>query len=85
MSTSVTEAEVLDFLHSVEHGEVSLVPTHEPQEVYAGIVAYQASNGWKITVFNDANEWDYVEQLRTADGRECDYEDIHEHMTRVDA
>ena len=85
MSTSVTEAEVLDFLHSVERGEVSLAPTHEPQEDYAGIVSYKASNGWEITVFNDANEWDYVEQLRTADGRECDYDDIYAHMPQVDA
>ena len=57
----------------------------EAEEIYAGIVSYKASNGWKITVFNDANEWDYVEQLRTADERECDYEDIHEHMPQVEA
>jgi hypothetical protein len=84
MPASVTEAEVLDFLRSIESGEVSLVPLQEPQSVYAGVVEYAASNGWTITVFNDANEWDYIDRMRTADGRECDYDHICERMPQID-
>ena len=73
-ANNLTEDEVLAFLRSVERGEVTLDPQQEPQEIYAGNVEYHASNGWTITVFNDANEWDYIEQLCTADGRECHHE-----------
>jgi hypothetical protein len=47
-----------------------------PQKVYAGNVPYQASNGWHITVFNDANEWDYVEEIRTQGGDTLDFDDL---------
>ena len=84
MPNRVTEAEVLAFLRAIESEAVSLVATHEPQEVYAGNVHYTASNGWTVTVFNDANQWDYLDELHTADGRWCDYDEISEHMPRVD-
>ncbi len=73
------------FLHSVEAGEVTLTPLQEPQDVYAGPVDYAASNGWQVSVYNDCNEWDYIERVRTADGLECDYDFIYEHMPQVDA
>lgn len=85
MATNITEPEILAFLRSIESGEVRLTPLEEPQEVYAGCVPYTASNGWKLVIFNDANEWDYIEQIRTADGRECSYDDIYESMPTVDA
>ena len=47
-----------------------------PQKVYAGDVPYQTSNGWHITVFNDANEWDYVEEIRTQGGDTLDFDDL---------
>lgn len=81
MPDRVTETEV----RAVESGAVSLVATHEPQQVYAGNVHYTASNGWAVTVFNDANQWDYIDELHTAEGRWCDYDDIAERMPRVDA
>lgn len=84
MQNSVKESEVLAFLNSVESGAVRLTPLQEPQDVYAGTVDYTASNGWRVTIYNDANEWDYIEHVRTADGRECDYNFINEHMPQVD-
>jgi hypothetical protein len=51
-------------------------PKVTPQKVYAGNVPYQASNGWHITVFNDANEWDYVEEIRTQGGDTLDFDDL---------
>lgn len=52
----LTEAAVLAFLESVERGDVTLAPDVDPDEVYAGIVTYTASNGWRIAIFNDCNE-----------------------------
>lgn len=85
MPTNVSEAEVLIFLRLIESGEVTVTPLHEPQDVYAANVDYTASNGWTLTIFNDCNEWDYIDHLRTADGRECDFEEIFAHMRAADA
>jgi len=85
MATNVTESEILSFLCSVESGDVILIPLQEPQNVFAGPVDYIASNGWNITIYNDCNEWDYIEHIQTADGRKCDYDDIFEAMPAVDS
>lgn len=70
------EAEALQFLRAIESGEITLAPLDDPQEVYAGNVTYQASNGWRITIFNDANEWDYVDSIEVPDGPSLDYSDM---------
>lgn len=70
----IPKQEILVFLHEIEEGTVTLVPQHEPQDVYAGNVLYVASNGWKIVVYNDCNEWDYIDSIETPDGREIDYD-----------
>jgi hypothetical protein len=63
------EIELSQFLKAIEDGSVSLTPEQEPQDVYAGNVSYVASNGWRIVVYNDVNEWDYIESITTSDGR----------------
>ena len=68
MPTSA-EVELSQFLKAIEDGSVSLTPEQEPQEVYAGNVNYIASNGWRIVIYNDANEWDYIDLITTSDGR----------------
>ena len=83
MSGKISEEEVLRFLSNIEEGTVTLHPVHEPQEIFAGNVCYKASNGWQIVIFNDANEWDYIDFIETSDGRTIDYDDL-EHMPDVD-
>ena len=63
------EQELAAFLKAIEDGSVFLRPEHQPQDVYAGNVGYVASNGWRIVVYNDANEWDYIGSITTVDGR----------------
>jgi hypothetical protein len=70
---AISKEEIFLFLHAIEFGEVALKPRQEPQYVYAGIVEYEASNGWAIAVFNDANEWDYIEWIIASDGRRVDF------------
>ena len=38
----------------IEAGTVLLQATEDPGKIYAGNVTYLASNGWLITIFNDA-------------------------------
>ena len=72
----IPENDVIKFLANIESGTVRLEPQHEPQSVYAGNVSYKASNGWEIVIFDDANEWDYIDFIRTSDGREIDFDEL---------
>jgi len=69
MQNDSPEHELACFLWAIEDGSVSLRPEQDPQDVYAGDVKYAASNGWGIVIFNDANEWDYIDSITTSDGR----------------
>ena len=76
MKAIPSETEILQFLKAIEEGVVCLRPEWEPQDVYSGNVPYAASNGWRIVVYNDANEWDYIDRVETADGRIWEYPDL---------
>ena len=74
----ITPDAVMEFLHAIERGEIKLTPQRSPQDVYAGHVAYVASNGWTVVVFNDCNDWDYVSEVILEDDTHVDpwvYED----------
>ena len=76
LAQGLTEGELWSFLRDIEQGVVTLQPEGEPQEIYAGNVSYTASNGWRIIIFNDANEWDYIDEIVTNDGRSIDYDEL---------
>lgn len=76
------EAEVWKLLGDIEVGTVTLTSLGEPQNGN-GPVWYEASNGWELRIFNDANEWDYLEDVRSPDGRVTLHADISVHMPRV--
>ena len=76
----IQEEELLEFLKAIEEETVSLQPESIPQDIYAGNVSYKASNGWRITIFNDCNEWDYVEKVVAADGRSLGFHEIDDGM-----
>lgn len=69
----ITPEEVLAVLHKIESNQIRLKPLRCPQSIYVGDVIYEASNGWRLTVFNDGNEWDYLDSVVLPDGREYDF------------
>ncbi len=73
MTLAISKEDIFPFLRAIESGDIVLTPMQEPQWVYAGVVGYNASNGWRIAVFNDANEWDYIEWIVASDGRRVDF------------
>jgi hypothetical protein len=73
---TLSEEEVWTFLHAIEEGDITLTSEEEPQRIYAGNVRYTASNGWIITVFNDCNDFDYVDSVEATDGRTLDFDDM---------
>ena len=76
---ALSKEEIFSFLYAIESGEIVLTPHREPQWVYAGAVGYEASNGWRIVIFNDANAWDYIEWITASDGRCVDFYDMENH------
>src|SRR3972149_8251374 len=76
---------VRQFVHDVDEGLITVqfipIPAWtngngkvipeitSPQEAYSGNIEYLASNGWKVTIFNDCNEWDYIDSIEIGD--EC--------------
>lgn len=76
------EKRILSFLRKIEQEEIVLTPAKNPSDIYAGNVKYQASNGWEIVVFNDANTWDYIDSIQTNDGLLIDFERL-DNMPKV--
>jgi uncharacterized protein YuzE len=76
MQFPLTESAILEFLHQIENGEISLKAISNPEDVYAGDVTYHASNGWQIVVFNDANTWDYLDSIKIDEDHFIDYDEL---------
>lgn len=83
---AISDIEIWEFLRAIESGSVVLTPDgdREPQLIYAGDVPYRASNGWRIVIFNDANEWDYIDEIVTSDGRRISYDEIADSFPDID-
>lgn len=78
MYSQISEKEIIVFLKEIESGKIKLIPEEDPFEVYSGNVKYRASNGWELIVFNDANTWDYIDSIKTSDGRFADFDTLDE-------
>lgn len=65
-----TLAEAVEVLNAVCRGEVQATAHDDPYLYYCGNVCYELSNGWKVQVFNDCGEWDYVDSVTAPDGTE---------------
>lgn len=76
MSSDLSKEKVLDFLKRIEEGEIKITPLSNPKDIYSGNVVYSASNGWELTIFNDANTWDYIDSIRTDDGVTLGFDDL---------
>lgn len=73
----IESKEVTEILRKVGNGE--LIPTlenpaHNWQDIYAGEVVFNVGD-WKIGVFNDCNEFDYIDFAVSPDGRRSGFED----------
>lgn len=74
MGETLTVEEVRRQMEAIASGEVILTAIGEdPQDVYAGNCHYEASNGWRVVVFNDCGEWDYLDGMEAPDGRTIDF------------
>jgi len=72
------EQDILEFLSMIEKGKIKISAKSDPMKVYAGNVVYVASNGWEITIFNDANTWDYIDNIKISNEIKFDFEELEE-------
>lgn len=75
---AVTSELIKQFLLAIELAEIKLTPTSDPKQTYNGIVRYQASNGWHMSVFVDCDFWDYVDEIITDEGETVDFDALYE-------
>ncbi len=70
---NIPEDEVLAVLDAVDRGEVTTLEADRTAcaDGYCGDFWFTLSNGWRVAVFNDCDEWDYVSHVVAPDGREC--------------
>lgn len=68
--TPAEEAEVLAVLEGVRGENHATFDGRSWRGTYAGNVAFLLPDGWRVVVFNDCSEWDYVSSVRAPDGRE---------------
>lgn len=80
--SAITEAEILDVMHALERGDVTIPQSEKDaaQGQYCGIAVFHLSNGWEVAIFDDCDEWDYIEWVKTPDGREVDFDVIWDQM-----
>jgi hypothetical protein len=64
-------------LRDISSGAVTL--TLDRPVGYSGVEFYTAPNGWRIGVFNDCGEWDYIDFVETQDGRFIDFDQMYDH------
>lgn len=71
------ETDILRVLRAIEAGEVRLTPDGraDPRQDL-GRIGYTTSTGWHLVVFNDAGNWDYLEEITAPDGRSAGFEEM---------
>jgi hypothetical protein len=67
----IPDKEIWAFLHAIDREEITLVSDGDPP--HAGDFEYLASNGWRIVVFFDCPEFDYIDSIVADDGRRWEY------------
>lgn len=70
----IPDEEIIAVLDAADRGEVEIRPVGATNwmEQYCGIMEFHLGNGWKLGVFNDCCEWDYIEWIQAPDGRRED-------------
>ncbi len=72
----VTEKEILEVLKDIEKGKLKLKSIDNQLKIYSGNLVYNITNGWQITIYKDANNWDYIDSIKTHYGEKIDFEKL---------
>lgn len=67
--------EVLELVDSGKE-EVRYTGTNPEADVFSGNVPFESASGWRIVVFIDCGDWDYVDRAISPSGEEYDFDDL---------
>lgn len=77
----IAEAALLE-LQSIDRGETPLIVSGPNwDQAWCGDVTFVTPNGWTFVVFNDCDEWDYLDTVTSPAGESLDYDQINESRT----
>lgn len=71
---------VIQLLADIASGTLTLAVapgTQSWHDVFAGNVLFDVSNGARLCIFNDCDEFDYVDQVTLPDGQTFGYHDLY--------
>ena len=71
-----TERAIFDVLRRIETGELTVTPAGDPKNFAFGNLDYAVSNGWTLTLFIDADAWDFIDSVKDSEGNLFDYDDM---------
>jgi len=80
--TDDDELRLLNVLTSLHTGNLTAAMSVESQSdvddwgAFCGDLTYALSNGWTITIFDDCNSFDYIDNVVTAQGQIFDFDDL---------
>lgn len=70
------EDEALAVLEAVDRGDIAVYDEERTSAAGRSIAVYHLPNGWTVEVFNDCDQWDYLEGIEAPDGRKADFDAI---------
>jgi len=77
---TIKEDEALTLLKAIDYGMIKLLPELESDGVNR---VWVTENGWRITIqccrsiFDDAGDWDYIDNIVAPDGRSLKFSIIY--------
>jgi hypothetical protein len=74
----IEDEDLHGLLLAIERGEVGLrqAPAADEFGRFTGDTEYETSNGWRLTVFIDCGEWDYLNSVTSPHGARADVDAI---------
>jgi hypothetical protein len=73
-----TAPDIMAMLRRIERREVTLkcINNEPPRDIYCGNCTFETSDGWTIVIFNDCDEWDYIDHVTDPDGDTATFDDF---------
>ena len=72
----ITRTEAADVLRRIARGQIDISAVGRSwNEVYAGNVEFMTCDGWNLVVFNDCDDFDYLDSITAPDGRTGCFDD----------
>lgn len=70
----------LDVLRALDAGTVKAALPETGEYGFCSVIEYTLDNGWKVGIFCDCGDWDYIEFMQSPEGQRLEYNDLYGHF-----